>query len=198
VLRFDSNVGASLLGGSSRFSGTFGVSAGLHDDFEIGAVPAGWVWFLSLPDPYFYVRGRFLSGEVQLSGRLDLYVPVSQSDTQVGGALELAWRATDFMRLHADLDVQIIIGEPVYSRVSVPIRAIFQAGPNAFDVTTGLLVFNDFDDVDVPLFVGWTFAWRGLHQGPLADVRLEGGLLDLSQPDLGFRVFGKWTFYAYL
>lgn len=198
VARFDSTVSFSVLGPRGFASGFFGLAVGVLDDLEIGATPFGitFVPALHFADPLVYVRARLISGEVQLALRSDVFIPVGELEAQWGLAAELAWIATPWFRLDVGLEYALLFSSPLNQRIGVPITATFQAGPNGFGVGTAVYVFNDFDDVDVPLLVSWTVAFPGF-QGPLGEARIEGGFTDLERADSAWLIRGKLTFFAY-
>ncbi|HBQ18401.1 MAG TPA: hypothetical protein DEF51_47165 [Myxococcales bacterium] len=197
VLRFDQILAVSVFG-LARGTGYFRFGAGLHDDFEIGSTPVAVnIPWPTADHPSVYVRGRALSGDVQLAVRSELWLPLwGQLPWQWELGVELAV-TSGWFRFDAGLDYALLFADPLQQRIGLPLTATFQAGPNGFGVTTGVYVFNDFDDVDVPLLLSWTFAFRG-YQGPLADARLEGGITDLERADQAWLIRGVLTFFAYL
>lgn len=202
VLLFESALSLASFGGHTTMTGFFSTAAGLHDDVEIGATPMAVTFVppVHYNDPVFYARVRALSGEVQLAFRAHVVIPASELEAQAGVAAELAWLASDVFRLDASLDYGLLFSDPLHQRVGGALRPMLQAGPNAFALTLGCYVFNDADDVDVPLLLRYTATFFGGWQGPLTEASLEGGFLDLSADDLGqawiFR--GSMTFFAYL
>ena len=198
VARFDSTVSVSTLGARTFASGFFGLAVGVLDDLEIGATPFGITFIppFTIADPVVYVRARLLSGDVQIALRSEVFIPIGQLEAQWGLTAELAWTATTWFRLDAALDYSLLFSDPLNQRVGVPVTATFQVGPNALGVGTGVYVFNDFDDVDVPLLVSWTVALRGF-QGPLGEAKIEGGFTDLEAAESAWLIRGKLTFFAY-
>jgi hypothetical protein len=201
VLRFDSILALSRFGSSGYPSGIFALAAGLFDELELGATPVivtltPWP---GMGDPHVYARVRpFANDEVQLAARASVVIPTHDLEAQMGLAAELAWTANDWFRIDTGLDYQLLFSQPLHQRIGVPLTATFQLdSPNAIALTSGVYVFNDFDDVDVPLLAAWVFAWRG-YQGPLGETRIEGGVTDLSDPENGWTIRARMTFFAYL
>lgn len=201
VLLFESVLSFAVFG-NATMTGIFSTAAGLHDDVEIGATPVAITFApgLQYNDPMIYARVRALSGEVQLAFRGHVVIPASRLEAQAGVAAELAWLASDVFRLDASVDYGLLFSDPLHQRVGAAIRPMLQAGPNAFALTLGCYVFNDADDVDVPLLLRYTATFFGGWQGPLTEASLEGGFLDLAADDVGrawmFRA--SMTFFAYL
>lgn len=188
-------------GASTRTTGFFGAGVGILDDWEIGTNLLGITMLpgINLYDPSLYTRVRVLSGEVQIGVRGELTAPVtSQSSAWMGLAVDLAWTPVSFFRFEAAVDYGLHYTNPLQQTIYVPLRALFQAGPNTFGLHSGLVVYNDGDDYDVPAVVSWSVSWRGLYQGPLADMRIEGGVADVSDAERSWLIRGVWTFFAYL
>jgi len=197
VIRFDKGLAFSVFGTRAYGTGTFGFGVGLHDDFELGATPVvGNLGPPSFDQPSVYARARALSGDVQLAVRSRVWVPLwGQQPTMWEVAVELA-ATSGFFRFDAALEYALLFSDPLHQRIGAPLTATLQAGPNGFSMTSGLYVYNDFDDVDVPLLFAWTYAFRGF-QGPLADARIEGGIADLSRAEQHWLIRWSLRFYAY-
>ncbi|MFK7991091.1 MAG: hypothetical protein AB8I08_34040 [Sandaracinaceae bacterium] len=199
ALRLQNSKSVSYLGrGAMNFQ--FNLAAGLHDDFEIGAAPLGLTIVNILPaphDPEVYARVRVLSGPIQLAFRSNVVFPLVSRNTQWGLTAELAWIAEDWLRLDTGLDYQMLFDQPFQQRVGVPVALTLQAGINAFTLTSAVYVFNDFDDVDVPLLARYSVAFGG-HQGPVAELGIEGGFLDvIPNPDVAWTARATVTWFAY-
>ena len=140
-----------------------------------------------------------LSGEVQLSslGQVSLPVTSQPGVTQMDLSAQLTWEPEPLFRLDAELDYSLLYSDPLQQRVGVPVTAALQAGSHAFSLTSGLYVFNDFDDVDVPALLAWTAAWSG-WQGPLMQIQVRGGFVDVTDPTNNWTVHTQLTFFAYL
>ena len=204
VMAFRSTIGVAVVPtGSSastgRFSGFFGFSVGVLDDWELGTNPVGVIILppFSVTDPSFYTRVRVLSGEVQLALRAEVSFPLSsQGAVWMGYGAELAWNPIEWFRFETSFEYGLHFLTPLQQTIYVPVRAQFQAGPNTFGVGTGVVVYNDADDFDVPLTLRWAVTFAG-YQGPLSEVALEGGVADLSDAQYGWFLRGSWTFFAY-
>ncbi len=203
VMTFTSTTGVSAVplgsGSAGRFTGFFGFGVGVLDDWELGTTPFGIVIIppISLTDPSFYTRVRVLSGEVQLALRAEVSVPFSsQGAVWMGYGVELAWNPIDWFRFEANVEYGLQFLTPLQQTIYVPVRALFQAGPNTFSVGTGMVMYNDADDFDVPLIFRWAVAFAG-YQGPLSEAALEGGVADLTDAERAWFFRGTWTFFAY-
>lgn len=205
VLRFDSTVTLSVapVAFGSRFyqSGFAGVAAGLVDDFEIGATPLGITWIpfgLNFSDPYLYARARVLSGEQQIAFRAGVSIPTSQTDARMELAAELALLVTDWLRVDTGVDYALLFSSPLHQRVGVPVTATAQLGRlQSLALTLAVYVFNDFDDVDVPLLLRYAITFRG-YQGPLGEYSIEGGFTDLERAVNAWTIQSRFTWFAYL
>jgi hypothetical protein len=192
VGRLDSIVAASAGSGWGGFfvSGFMSIAGGIFDELEIGATPLAITFWppLNLPsDPYTYFKARVLGGDVQLAFRAGTTLPFNrQSSAQMVLGAELAWLATPLFRLDVALDYQLLFSSPLHQRVGIPVTGTFQADIHAIALTTGVFVFNDFDDVDVPLVLSYNVTFNGYRQ-PHGEWGFEAGFLDLE------RGVGTWT-----
>jgi hypothetical protein len=207
VLRFDSTIalseGPRSFSSLVTLSGFFGASAGILDDLEVGATPLGltiWpIFSFDMADPSVYVRGRALSGEVQLAFRAGTTIPIAG---QLPAALmelgaELAWLASPMFRLDVGLDYGLLFSDPLHQRIGIPVTASFQINIHTLRLTAGCYVFNDFDDVDVPLLLAWVISFRG-YRGPGGEWMLEGGVTDAENASRAWTLRMRITFFAYL
>ncbi len=201
VLRFDSTVALESYGGRASMIGYAGVAAGLFDDLEIGATPFGLTFLppFALSDPYVYARVRVISGNVQLAVRAGSTLPVANqlSGPQMTLAGELAWLIAPVFRIDTGLEYGALFGSTFYQRVGVPLTATLQLGIQALALVSGVYVYNDFDDADVPLQLRYTVTFRG-YQGPLGEFSMQGGFTDFSTADSSWMVQTRLTFFAYL
>ncbi len=206
VLRFDSTIALSVapvaFGSRLYMSGYAAMAAGLFDDLEIGATPIGITWIplgYAFDDPYVYARVRALSGDVQLAFRAGTTIPglAQVGVAQLDLGAELALLLAPIFRIDTGLDYGVLIASPVHQRVGIPVRATIQAGIAAFGLTLGVYVFNDFDDVDVPLLARVVITFRG-YQGPHGEWSLEGGFTDLEHAENAWTLQSRFTFFAYL
>ncbi|MBX3274470.1 MAG: hypothetical protein KF729_29665 [Sandaracinaceae bacterium] len=188
-------------GGTAAFraSGFSAYAIGVLDDLELGTTPLG-VTFLppfTFHDPSVYVRGRVVSGEVQVALRAEAAFPLqSGGSVWLGAGVDLAWTPIDWFRLEAALEYGLLLSSPLHQTIHVPVRAMFQAGPNTFSVASGAIIYDAAYEVEVPLIFRWAVALRG-YQGPLSEPALEGGIGHLGYPDRAWFVRGVWTFFAY-
>lgn len=203
VMYFRSVVsGAAVPAGSGsqgRMSGYFGFGVGVFDDLEVGTYPVGVIFLppITMVDPSLYLRARIVSGEVQFSLRGEWTLPITaNASAWMGYAAELAWTPVEWFRFETALEYGLHFTSPLQQTIYVPVRALFQAGPNTFGVTTGAVMYNDADDFDVPLIFRWAVAFGG-HQGPLSEPAIEGGIGDLTEAERSWFLRGVWTFYAY-
>ncbi len=186
-------------GSQGRGSGYFGYAVGVFDDLEIGTWPVAVTFLppISFADPSFFLRARLVSGEVQFSLRGEWTIPLSSNGgAWMGYSAELAWTPVEWFRFETALEYGLHFLTPLQQTVYVPLRAMFQAGPNTFGVTTGAVMYNDADDFDVPLIFRYAVAFGG-WQGPLSEPAIEGGIGDLTQASQSWFIRGVWTFYAY-
>lgn len=204
VGRLDSTIALSTFpagasGSTTTMSGFMSIAGGILDDLEIGAVPLT-VTFFPFPrfpaDPYTYVRARALAGEVQIAFRGGTTIPIdSQSSAQMALGAELAWLVAPFFRLDVALDYQLLFSSPLHQRVGVPITGTFQAGIHAITLTSGVFVFNDFDDVDVPLTLGYVVTFNGYRQ-PHGEWGFESGFTDLEFAQHAWTIRSRFTFFV--
>ena len=208
VMRFDSTVALSVVpsatfSGSNTFmTGSMGLAAGLHDDFEIGATPFGITFIplgLAFSDPSLYVRARALSGDAQIAFRGGITIPVAgQLDVaQLELAAELAFVVLPWLRIDTGVDYALLFSTPLHQRIGVPVVLTAQASIHAIGLASGVFVFNDFDDVDVPLLLRYTVSFRGF-QGPGGEWTFEGGFTDLERAEDAWIMLSRFTFFAYL
>jgi hypothetical protein len=202
VLRFDSTVSLSAFGSNAFMVGYAGLAAGIFDDLEIGAVPFGLTFIplvFRFSDPYVYGRVRVLSGDVQIAFRAGTTLPVAgqlpAAQMDLGG--ELAWRVLPFFRIDTGLEYGALFTSTFNQRIGIPLTATLQAGIQAIALVSGVYVFNDFDDVDVPLMLRYVVAMRG-YQGPIGEFSMQGGFMDLEHADASWTVSTRLTFFAYL
>jgi hypothetical protein len=185
-------------GGTLAFSWIVSTAVGIIDELEVGTTPLAWTYFPPrVPDdPYFYARVRPLSGDVQLAFRAGVWIPVTSNpgSAQMQVTAELAWLATPFFRLDVALDYQLLFTDPLHQRVGVPITGTFQSGIHAVALTSGVFVFNDADDVDVPLLLTYTVAFRG-HRMPAGEWAFDGGFLDLQRAEDAWTMRSRVTFF---
>ncbi|MCB9597756.1 MAG: hypothetical protein H6719_33875 [Sandaracinaceae bacterium] len=185
--------------GQFRASGFFGYAVGVFDDLEIGTNPVGVTFAppFSGQDPSFFLRARLVSGEVQFSLRGEWTIPASSTASAwMGYSAELAWNPIPWFRFEAAIEYGLHFTQPLQQTIFVPLRAILQAGPNSFGLTTGVVMYNDADAFEVPLYLRYAVAFGG-HQGPLSEPALEGGIADLGNAGNAWFFRGVWTFYAY-
>lgn len=204
VFRFDSIVAltmqpAGATGGNAHMSGFVGFAAGIFDELEIGSVPLAWtfLWPQAPDDPYIYLRALALSGDVQLAFRGGVWLPVMSQPgvAQMQLTAELALLATPEFRIDVALDYQLLFDSPLQQRVGLPVTATVQLGIHSISLTSAVFVFNDFDDVDVPLLLGYTVTFRGYRQ-PIGEWGFEGGFLDLERADVSWTMRSRFTFFA--
>lgn len=208
VMRFDSTVALSVVpsatfSGSNTFmTGSMALAAGLHDDIEIGAAPFGITFIpfgFAFSDPSLYVRARALSGDAQVAFRGGITVPVAgQLDVaQLEVAAELAFVVLPWLRIDTGVDYALLFSTPLHQRIGVPVVLTAQASIHAIGLASGVFVFNDFDDVDVPLLLRYTVSFRGF-QGPGGEWTFEGGFTDLERAEDAWIMLSRFTFFAYL
>lgn len=204
VLRFDSTLTLSAVPGrfgTSYLSGFMGLAAGLFDDVEIGAVPFGTTFIppLTFQDPFVYGRVRALSGDVQIAFRAGTTLPVAGQlpDAQMELGAELAWLVHPIFRIDTGVDYALLFSDPLYQRIGVPVTATVQLDIHAVALTTAVYVFNDFDDVDVPLLLRYTVTFRG-YQGPGGEWAFEAGFTDLEHAEDAWTMRSCFTFFAFL
>lgn len=186
-------------GSAFRFSTFLNFGVGVMDDWEIGATPFGWTFLTALHDPTVYTRVRVLSGEVQIALRGELALPVTdQASAWMNLAVELAWSPNAWFRFETAVDYGLHFVSPLQQTIYVPLRAVFQAGPNSFALTSGAVMYNDADDFDVPILVRYAHSLSGGFQGPLMDVAIEGGVADVTNAERSWLVRLNWTWFAYL
>lgn len=182
----------------------FGFSAGIIDDFEIGALvaPVRFTRGARYQNPQLYVRYRFLRGGFQMGveGRVEFPVADGREGWgQVG--LPMRVRAGNLLRL--DFGPHLRTEFNNYANLMFPFRMGFQISQPFFLGLDSGVFFNDFpdndnDDVNVPLgmFFGFTF----FNRDPVVDLMWGFRVLDVT--DDGQReVFEGWfsaRFYLYL
>ncbi len=184
---------------SGRGSGYVGYAVGIFDDLEIGTYPVGVIFAppFEVVDPSFFLRARLVSGEVQFALRGEWTIPAGNNRSPwMGYSAELAWTPVEWFRFETAVEYGLHFQSPLQQTIHVPLRALFQAGPNTFGVTTGAVMYNDADDFDVPLHLRWAVSFGG-WQGPLSEPAIEGGFADLTTADRAWFIRGVWTFYAY-
>lgn len=184
---------------SGRGSGYFGYAVGIFDELEIGTYPVGVIFAppIEVVDPSLFLRARLVSGEVQFALRGEWTIPAGNNRSPwMGYSAELAWTPLPWFRFETAVEYGLHFQSPLQQTIHVPLRALFQAGPNTFGVTTGAVMYNDADDFDVPLYLRWAVTFGG-WQGPLSEPAIEGGFADLTTADRAWFIRGVWTFYAY-
>ncbi len=202
VMRFDSTLSFGVLGSQFFMVGYAGLAAGLFDDLEIGAVPLGLTFVplnFRFSDPSLYARVRVLSGDVQIAFRAGTTLPVAGQfpAAQMDLGAELAWRIVPSFRIDTGVDYGALFASTFNQRIGIPLSATLQLGIQAIGLVTGLYVFNDFDDVDVPLMLRYVVSLPG-YQGPLGELSVQGGFTDLEHADAAWTVLSRLTFFAYL
>ena len=202
VMTFTSTAGLSIVetgvGSSTGRANTFlGYAIGAMDDWELGLTLPGLQYMppFKILDPSFYTRVRLVSGEVQVAVRAEITAPVdSQGSAWMGLGAEVAWSPESWFRFQTGAEYGLRFSSPLQQTIYVPVRALFSAGPNTWSVATGLVMYNDADDFDVPLMARWAVAIRG-QQGPHSEAAIEGGIADLTGSQ-GWFIRGDWTFFA--
>lgn len=205
VLRFDSIIANSVapVAFGSRFymSGYAAVAAGLFDDLELGTTPVGITWIplgIHMADPYVYARVRALSGDAQIAFRAGTTLPVTSQPgvARMELGTELAFLVDPMFRIDTGVDYSLLFSSPLNQRIGIPVTGTVQLSGHAIGLTLGVYVFNDFDDVDVPLLLRYTVAFGG-YQGPYGEWALEGGFTDLEFAEKAWTVQSRFTFFAY-